>query len=545
MRALAAITTLSLVALLPVAAAAQDAPRIERVEPFEIAPGGQLEVFGSGFSIDPARNGVVVAGRAATVRQAAPDRLLVTVPPGTWTGAVRVTVAGAQSNAQVVRVARSRGNVALAGTPAAGDKAGRPSRPGPLLEKALAYDQVYRLRHSPDGLTVDALLDASLTTVAEYTNEGDAALWTGTYVAAQAFRHATTGEAEALANARRGLDALRALTEITGVRGLFGRNFFRATTQPYPGPGEIHDGTGPFAGYRWRGNVSRDQYTGLIFGYAVAWDRIADPAVRAQCAADLAAMADHLIANGHRIVDVDGQPTTHGDVGTSFLGLRVTNPVHALIVLSGLKAAAVSNPGDPRYAQAYADAARRYANLIPSALVLDFGPRTKWYNFNLAFQPLYTLLRFETDPALRARYEDALRRLFAGPSASAPVRDQFNSFFAFIHAARAPGRHGGADWISVHEGIWSLQLFDPPPHRHRGVDGSRSVRPDRIAQALFGVDQARDPVPVHLRPRSDFLWQRSPFAYRSPEDLRVEYPGVDYLVAYWMGRYHGYVAADM
>jgi hypothetical protein len=537
-RSTGALTALSLV--FAMSAAAQDAPRIERVEPFEATPGGQLELFGSDFSPDPAQNLVEVAGRPATVLQAAPDHLVVSVPRGTWTGALRVTVGGAQSNAQVVRVAGSRGRTALGGAPADGNKAGLASRAGPLLEKAIAHDQNYQLRHSPDGLTVDAFFDDTLTTIVQYTNEGDAALWTGTYLAAQALRHATTGEPEALANALRALDGLRTLTEITGKRGLWGRNFFRNSTQYYSGNGELHDGTGAFAGHRWRGNVSRDQYSGLIFGFATAWDVSPDPTVRAQCAEHLAAMADHFIASNHRIMDVDGQPTTHGDVTQSVLGVRVTNPVHALIVLSALKAAAVSNPNEPKYAQAYAQATRRYSNAVPNMLILDFGARTKWYNFNLAFQPLYTLLRFETDPGLRARYEDALHRRVWGS-----VRDTFNSLFTFIHAARAPGRYGGADWISVHEAIWSLQLFDGPPHRHRAVDGSRFVRKDRIAQALFGVDQARDPVPIHLRPRSDFMWQRSPYAYRSPEDLRIEYPGVDYLVAYWMGRYHGLVASDM
>lgn len=530
----------SLPLLLSSEAAAKEAPRIERVEPFEAAPGARIEVLGSGFSPDAARNSVALSGRAASVLQAAPDRLVVEVPRGTWTGALRVTVGGAESNAQVVRVARSRGNAALAGVPAAGDKAGLPSRAGPLLEKDLAYEQVYRIRHSPDGLTVDVLLDDSLSSVVEYRNEGDAALWTGTYLAAEALRHAATGDPDALAGARRALDALGTLTEITGVRGLWGRNFFRSATQPYAGPGETHDGTGPFAGIRWRGNVSRDQYAGLVFGYAVAWDVSADPAVRAECARRLAEMADHLIANDHRIVDVDGQPTTHGEASQRlFLGIRVTNPVHALIVLAALQAAAVSNAHDPGYARAYAAAARRYESAIPSLLLLDFGARTKWYNFNIAMQPLYTLLRFEGDPSRRVRYEDALRRLWSS------TRDHMNGFFTFIHASRAPSRHEGADPLSQHEAIWSLQLFDAPPHRHRRVDGSAHVRQDPIALALFGVDQARDPVPIHLRPRGDFMWQRSPFAYRAAEDLRVEYPGVDYLVAYWMGRHHGYIAADI
>jgi len=51
----------------------------------------------------------------------------------------------------------------------------------------------------------------------------------------------------------------------------------------------------------------------------------------------------------------------------------------------------------------------------------------------------------------------------------------------------------------------------------------------------------REPLPVHLRPRDSFLWQRN--SYRLRGDATSRYPGTDYLFLYWLARRHGLVPA--
>ena len=44
---------------------------------------------------------------------------------------------------------------------------------------------------------------------------------------------------------------------------------------------------------------------------------------------------------------------------------------------------------------------------------------------------------------------------------------------------------------------------------------------------------------------SDFLWQHHPFALAIPNpEPRLVYAGADYLLAYWLGRYYGYLPDD-
>ena len=49
-------------------------------------------------------------------------------------------------------------------------------------------------------------------------------------------------------------------------------------------------------------------------------------------------------------------------------------------------------------------------------------------------------------------------------------------------------------------------------------------------------------VDVGDRPVGDFLWQRHPWGLFDWGDPYQTEPGVDYLVAYWMARHHGFLA---
>ena len=53
--------------------------------------------------------------------------------------------------------------------------------------------------------------------IISYTRTGDSAIWTGHYLAAEAFRYRVTGSASALANAAAAIAGIRGLIDITGT----------------------------------------------------------------------------------------------------------------------------------------------------------------------------------------------------------------------------------------------------------------------------------------------------------------------------------------
>ena len=56
--------------------------------------------------------------------------------------------------------------------------------------------------------------------------------------------------------------------------------------------------------------------------------------------------------------------------------------------------------------------------------------------------------------------------------------------------------------------------------------------------AACGPDRACQPIPVLNRVRTDFLWQRSPFLLFGGGAGRIEGPGIDFVLPYWMARFY-------
>ena len=69
---------------------------------------------------------------------------------------------------------------------------------------ALAISETIQARHTPYGAVLDPVfVDPDSDEISHYTRCGDSALWTGHYLAAEAFRYKVTGSEDALANVRK------------------------------------------------------------------------------------------------------------------------------------------------------------------------------------------------------------------------------------------------------------------------------------------------------------------------------------------------------
>jgi len=76
---------------------------------------------------------------------------------------------------------------------------------------ALAIEATIEARHLPYGAILDPVLSLpDLSQVVSYTRCGDSALWTGHYLAAEAYRYKVTGSPEALNNINKHADATHA-----------------------------------------------------------------------------------------------------------------------------------------------------------------------------------------------------------------------------------------------------------------------------------------------------------------------------------------------
>jgi len=345
-----------------------------------------------------------------------------------------------------------------------------------------------------------------------YGNLADGCFQLGIYLASQALRFAATGDPDAREQVMLSLGAMKLYAEVSGVRGLLARYF--SPVKPDDDRWH-HSQTHPQ--YFWRSDVSRDQYAGHIHGLGVTLAVVSDPEIRSQIATLAAPIADHLMENGLKIIDWDGQPTTHGDLRGRIIG-SIPNGVNALICLVIFKVAGEST-GEQKYIDFYEQLVQDgYLRITYWTKISIFG--TGRVNANMAYLALYPLLLLEDD-------QEVVRELRAGAQRIWPrVREDHNSFFSFVHAA---------------------VVGDAEEGKVRGREAILEF-PDR---KLFWVTRKSEPtsaeaaVPLYLRPRTASLWVSDPTIAAHLETVgHGGYAGIDYLIAYWLGRYHGFIGSD-
>lgn len=416
--------------------------------------------------------------------------------------------------------------------------AAMPAVGGELLDKAQKYDEHYQAFHAPGlGGTVEVrFADESLSTPVRYLGLGDSTIHTGAYLAAESFRWAATKDPAAKDNAIRAARALHAHLAVTGKKGFIAR-YAGPARPPYIESVEacrkrercrLVDG-GTRDGFFWLGYTSRDQYDGWFFGNAIAFDLVDDPATRAMIRGDMKEVMDFLHRTGFIIVDVNGLPTSAGAVSH----LPTFRTAWELIA-----AHVIDEP-------AYWARCRSRVRLTLPAVALEYleVPGHAWYQYYalMFFQRGgYNIIRLEPSEAGREYY-----RLVYEAMVRPWVQGTDNVFFDYSWMVI----RGEPDLEVMDRDREALGLFPEPPNRDLCINPPPApLEPLSAAFAWTGLVERRavKPYPINQQCGTDFLWQRSPYKAHCCQDsdpARV-FPGVDYLLAYWMGRWHGFLSED-
>jgi hypothetical protein len=383
---------------------------------------------------------------------------------------------------------------------------------------AIAISANIQALHVPYGTMIDPVFASSdpaspdFSRLVSYTRAGDAAIWTGHYLAAEAFRYGVTRSREALRNVRRTVEGISGLIEVTGT-GLLAR-FYMPTTSQYVADitaGELRhtrrEGTIDGQPYYWWGNTSRDQYSGVFFGLGVAYDLVDDEPTRRHVRRTVTRMLDFLLRNGWNVVMPDGQ------ISTTFIG-------RADQQLSLLQVGRRVNPG--RFAAVYATHRAALAAEVPLPIMGEcFDTHNSYFKFNLDHINLYNLIRLEEplSPALPL-YMQAFTTL-RGCTGS-----HQNAHFNMIdRGVRGPDAARDAETDVL------LDLWLQRPRRDYFVD-VRSQYPE------CEDNRSCTPVRVDQRANTDFLWQRSPFQTYGGGQGLIETAAIDYILPYWMSRWY-------
>src|SRR5436190_1982053 len=269
-------------------------------------------------------------------------------------------------------------------------------RPMTLTQKADVFEQRIRARHDRYGLTAGSDLvvpgDISSSRTRDEDNDG---LWTAIYAAAECFRYAVTKSPEALANARKSIEAILFLEEVAGRRGFPARSFIRKG-DPMPQGGDWHwtaDGQ-----YYWKGDTSSDEIVGHFFIFSIGFDLLPDADLKQRIAATAGRIMGHIVEHQYNLIDLDGKPTRWGWWGPERLKQESDEyPLNSVQLHSFLKTTAHIT-GDPRFQAEYQKVATEL-NYIDWLTHLDeYRTHLNYSDEELAMLPYYCAFKYEKDP---------------------------------------------------------------------------------------------------------------------------------------------------
>jgi hypothetical protein len=392
-------------------------------------------------------------------------------------------------------------------------------------EKARRFEERIRTRHVRHGLTASSHLtragDLSSNRTVSTDNDG---LWTAMYVAAECFRYAVTKSAEARANARRGMEAILRLEEITGIRGFPARSFIKVGEDEQPKDGEWH--MTPDGKWSWKGDTSSDEIVGHYFVYPIYLDLVASDEEKIRIKGVVERITSHIIDNKFQLIDVDGKRTRWGWWGPDEIWKDVDETgLRALHLLSHLRVA-IYITHNPEFERVYRDliTTHRYHLLMRNQKITIPG-KVNHSDDELAFLSFYPLLHYEKDPALLEVYREGLTRSWQ------VERPERNPLWNFIYAAGT----GEKDY-DREESIRTLREIPMDlvswtmTNSHR-EDVPRDSAADRFSRAQAMVVLPYDELPI-------MKWNGNPYRMDGGDGGRSEDDGAYFLLPYWMGRFH-------
>lgn len=369
-------------------------------------------------------------------------------------------------------------------------------------------------------------------------NMPDNAYMTGIYLGALSLKYAVTQDAETRKQAGNALKGLDLLCNVTGIEGLLAR---AAVKLPAPIQDDGEWSLSPDNQYVWRGDVSSDQMDGVFFGFALAYDHVANKKQRKRIKKNVQNLVDYLVACDLHIIDIDGEPTTWGHYEPEYV-MNYEN-MNALLLLQHLKIAEHVT-GKKKYRKLYRKYANKkgYADIAITARVMG-DPITEVNHSDdvLQFLAYYPLLRLESDPTLRAKYLASLQRSWDGDDGYPGLSEKGCPLYAAAADVFLNDTSGNADAIN------SLNWFP------FGIKWAATTITDYENEFGFTDDpsvESPEPgpgemVPIDRRPNTWSTWVQNPYVAgdRNPSPGQ-EFNGHDYLIGYWLLRYEGIIGAD-
>jgi hypothetical protein len=387
--------------------------------------------------------------------------------------------------------------------------------------RAEAYLTDLRRYHRPNGLIVSArFADTNRSSVVQYEAVEDSSAWTAFALAAHAFRYVITRDTNAFTDIRVSLQGIDRLLQVSGKPGYLARfagaakdPAYQPTYSRWGGPDPERPGFGKLAftgasthsDLVWLSGPSRDHYAAVNFGLMTVFQLVRDQAIRSQISNSVTLIIDRLERDGWRIDDGHGNRT--------FL----TPLLHTAL----LRSAATINPG--RFRKEFETKAGEFLKMPPPPVLQysDYAPNV----FNMASLNVLSKLEI-SEPSRKLLFQERLTEMMR------LSESHLNPFLGGCYVEGFERVPNSTALTVTFQGV--LYDFPWPPRWAKPVDLTQDASLPTLE--ANGTKWSKLAVPFRERPPAPFQWAASPFLLQGGQGSLVAHPGVDYLLAFWIGR---------
>ena len=374
-----------------------------------------------------------------------------------------------------------------------------------LRAKAKLAEYVLRRRHLEAGLVLPMFTEVYVGEEPMHVALFSATEQTARYLAALAFRAAIEPSDEIPGLLDQAIAAVERAHALTDTPGVLARGYLperRAAECDFPGQEEqLRQGEG----WVWLAGGHIDTYCAVFFSAAVLHDLC--PSFAPRLTPLVCAVLDRWLEHSLTLTDVGGRPVPDCPTAPGTIP-----PDRRVVCLQVLQLLCIGHhlTGRPEYLSTYRELASDH-EYAPTGVPITL-PGLSPKDDVRAFEAYYHLVPCAQDPALRAAYLQSLRGKWAR------VKGEERVYLDLIGGAVDPEAGFGPELTDV---LLRLEVVKEFPHGG-APDGQGPQSPG--------------PVPVEQRPPTMFEWGYSPHRTWAAKTLLAP---VDYLVAYWMARYHG------
>jgi hypothetical protein len=411
-----------------------------------------------------------------------------------------------------------------------------------MAAKADWFHRKIRSRNLRYGFTAERRLlvpgDITSSELIDTDNDGG---WTSYYIGALGAHYAVTHEEAVRRQAWESFGALERLQGIHTNTGFPARTFERRGFK-FSDTDRWRDAPDP--AWEWKGHTSSDEICSQTFAHAVMWELVATNATeRARVATNFIPIVEHILRHDLYLVDVDGKPTLWGRWNPEYVNWFPPTIHDRQLNSAELTASlqlAFAMTGNPRYRdQAYAMFAKHgYLTNILSPMKLiaktdgyvhlgnNMGDEWNHSDDELAFFTYWPLVRFAFTPELRAQYLGVVREHLE------IERPERYPIWNFLAAAC------GVKNVDAAGSVWTLRGTPLDTIAWRMVNSHRQDL-TKLPPSFMGRELKE------LLPPGERLIARintQPFILDQGDDA-TDFPGDEYLLGYWLGRYVGAIRA--